>query len=85
MNNVKNLLLEPQWRFENKLPATLESDQGETVELECTVEDPDAECEWHFGGEVRSVDCLNLDFSKKNISIRIHFFSSLVENVHLEN
>ena len=51
------LRLEPQWRFETKLPATLEGDPGETIELECSVQDEDAECEWSFAGEVSEVEC----------------------------
>jgi len=43
---------EPQWRFETKLPPTLEGDPGETIELECSVQDEDAECEWSFAGEI---------------------------------
>lgn len=43
---------EPQWRFETKLPPTLEGDPGDTIELECTVQDEDADCEWSFAGEV---------------------------------
>ena len=44
--------LEPQWRFETKLPATIEVDPNESVELECSVQDEDAECEWFLAGEV---------------------------------
>ena len=44
--------LEPQWRFERKLPATIEVDPNESVELECSVQDEDAECEWFLAGEV---------------------------------
>ena len=44
--------LEPQWRFETKLPATLEADENDKIELECTVQDEDAECDWFFAGEV---------------------------------
>lgn len=49
---VYSLLIEPQWRFETKLPPTLESDENNKVELECTVQDEDAECDWYFNGEV---------------------------------
>ncbi|CAF1142161.1 unnamed protein product [Rotaria sordida] len=42
---------EPQWRFESKLPQTLEGDENDKIELECTVQDEDAECEWYFNGE----------------------------------
>ncbi|CAF4088504.1 unnamed protein product, partial [Adineta steineri] len=42
---------EPQWRFETKLPATLEGDENDKIELECSVQDEDAECDWFFEGE----------------------------------
>ncbi len=44
--------IEPQWRFETKLPGTLEADEDDKIELECTVQDEDAECDWFFAGEV---------------------------------
>jgi len=44
--------IEPQWRFETKLPPTLETDENDKIELECTVQDEDAECDWSFAGEV---------------------------------
>ncbi|CAF4773610.1 unnamed protein product, partial [Rotaria sp. Silwood2] len=34
---------EPQWRFETKLPLTLEGDENDKIELECSVQDEDAE------------------------------------------
>ncbi|CAF1402962.1 unnamed protein product, partial [Adineta steineri] len=42
---------EPQWRFETKLPGTLEADEKDKIELECSVQDEDAECDWYFAGE----------------------------------
>ena len=47
--------LEPQWRFETKMPGTMEGDENDKIELECSVQDEDAECEWYFAGEVSSV------------------------------
>ncbi len=47
--------LEPQWRFETKLPGTLEADEDDKIELECTVQDEDAECDWFFAGEVSQI------------------------------
>jgi len=44
--------IEPQWRFETRLPGTLESDENDKIELECSVQDEDAECDWYFAGEV---------------------------------
>lgn len=49
--------LEPQWRFETKLPPSLEADENEQIELECTVQDEDAECDWFFAGEVSAYSC----------------------------
>jgi hypothetical protein len=46
---------EPQWRFETKLPGTLEGDEGDKIELECSVQDEDAECDWYFAGEVSHI------------------------------
>lgn len=43
---------EPQWRFETRLPTTLEGDENDKIELECSVQDEDAECDWYFAGEV---------------------------------
>lgn len=45
-------MTEPQWRFETKLPPLIEVDEHDTIEMECTVQDEDAECEWSFAGEV---------------------------------
>ncbi|CAF4189098.1 unnamed protein product [Rotaria sp. Silwood2] len=42
---------EPQWRFETKLPLTLEGDENDKIELECSVQDEDAECDWFFAGD----------------------------------
>ncbi|CAM4765861.1 unnamed protein product [Rotaria magnacalcarata] len=42
---------EPQWRFETKLPPTMETDENNKVELECSVQDEDAECDWYANGE----------------------------------
>jgi len=61
-------LSEPQWRFETKLPASLEGDQNYKLELECSVQDEDAECDWYFAGEVSEIFTLvksffGLDFS----------------------
>ena len=53
--NIK-YFVEPQWRFETRLPATLEGDEGDKIELECSVQDEDAECEWYFAGEVSSIN-----------------------------
>ena len=44
--------LEPQWRFESKLPQALEGDENDKIELECSVQDEDAECDWYYAGEV---------------------------------
>ena len=44
--------LEPQWRFESRLPVALEGDENDKIELECSVQDEDAECDWYFAGEV---------------------------------
>ena len=49
--------LEPQWRFETKMPGTMEGDENDKIELECSVQDEDAECEWYFAGEVSCVAC----------------------------
>ncbi len=48
-------LSEPQWRFETKLPASLEGDENDKLELECSVQDEDAECDWYFAGEVSEI------------------------------
>ncbi|CAF4536552.1 unnamed protein product [Rotaria sp. Silwood1] len=42
---------EPQWRFESKLPPNMEGDENNKIELECSVQDEDAECEWFIHGE----------------------------------
>ena len=31
---------------------TLEGDENDKIELECSVQDEDAECDWYFAGEV---------------------------------
>lgn len=53
------VVLEPQWRFETKLPPSLEADENDMIELECTVQDEDAECDWFFAGEVSVFICSN--------------------------
>jgi hypothetical protein len=37
------------------LPASLEGDENDKIELECSVQDEDAECDWYFAGEVSVV------------------------------
>jgi hypothetical protein len=34
------------------MPPTLEGDENDKIELECSVQDEDAECDWYFAGEV---------------------------------
>lgn len=52
-------LLEPQWRFETKLPSHMEADENNKIELECTVQDEDAECDWYANGEVSFIILCN--------------------------
>ncbi len=54
--------IEPQWRFETKLPGTLEGDENDKIELECSVQDEDAECDWYFAGDVSWIFQLNSTF-----------------------
>ncbi|CAF1322095.1 unnamed protein product [Adineta steineri] len=42
---------EPPWCFETKLPATLEGNENAKIELECSVQDENAECDWYFESE----------------------------------
>lgn len=42
---------EPAFKFTKRLPAQVESNEGHSGELECEIEDPDAECEWFFEGK----------------------------------
>ena len=43
---------EPAFKFLKRLPAQVESNEFKTGELECEIEDEDAECEWYFDGKV---------------------------------
>lgn len=43
---------EPEFRFTKRLPPQTESLENNTHELECEIEDPDAECEWLHDGKV---------------------------------
>ena len=56
-------LIEPQWRFETKLPSTLTADENNEIELECSVQDEDAECDWYYAGEVNSIVSASIGFS----------------------
>ena len=42
---------EPAFKFTKRLPQQLEGDEGMSCEIECEIEDPDAECDWYFEGE----------------------------------
>lgn len=44
---------EPAFKFIKRLPQQAEGDENMTAELECEIEDPDAECEWFFEGKVK--------------------------------
>ena len=43
---------EPAFKFTKRLPQQIECDEYKTGELECEIEDEDAECEWYFDGKV---------------------------------
>jgi hypothetical protein len=42
---------EPAFKFTKRLPQTVEGDEGLTAEIECEIEDRDAECDWYFEGK----------------------------------
>lgn len=42
---------EPAFKFTKRLPPQVEGDEGMTAEIECEIEDRDAECEWYFEGK----------------------------------
>jgi hypothetical protein len=41
---------EPAFKFIKRLPAQVEGFEDKPAELECEIEDPDAECEWFYEG-----------------------------------
>ena len=41
-------VLEPAFRFTKRLPTQIEGQEDQNIELECEIEDEDAECEWYF-------------------------------------
>ena len=43
---------EPAFKFTKRLPQQVEVDEYKNGELECEIEDEDAECEWFFEGKV---------------------------------
>ena len=43
---------EPAFKFKTRLPPQIECDEYKTAEMECEIEDEDAECEWFFEGKV---------------------------------
>ncbi|KAL7668242.1 hypothetical protein ACOME3_008952 [Neoechinorhynchus agilis] len=49
---------EPQWRFRRKLPDSIVVNEHDDLVLEVEVEDPEAECEWFYQGEVINQDIM---------------------------
>ena len=45
-------VLEPAFRFSKRLPQQLEAVEDTRIEMECEIEDEDAECDWYFNEEV---------------------------------
>lgn len=44
-------VLEPAFRFSKRLPTQMEAQEDTNLELDCEIEDEDAECEWYFNDE----------------------------------
>jgi hypothetical protein len=44
---------EPAFKFLKRLPPQIEANENHSGELECEIEDPDAECDWYFDGKVK--------------------------------
>lgn len=42
---------EPAFKFTKRLPQQMEGDEGLTAEIECEIEDRDAEVDWYFEGK----------------------------------
>lgn len=42
---------EPAFKFLKRLPNQVEGNEGHTGEIECEIEDPEADCEWYFDGK----------------------------------
>jgi len=45
-------VLEPAFRFSKRLPQQMDAVENNRIELECEIEDEDAECDWYFNEEV---------------------------------
>jgi hypothetical protein len=43
---------EPAFKFTKRLPNQVEANEKQNGELECEIEDEDAECDWYFDGKV---------------------------------
>jgi hypothetical protein len=50
---------EPAFKFTKRLPNQVEGNENHSGELECEIEDENAECDWYFEGKV-----INIDFIK---------------------
>ena len=46
---------EPAFKFLKRLPPQIEANENHSGELECEIEDPDAECDWYFDGKVNKL------------------------------
>lgn len=44
-------ILEPAFRFTKRLPAQIEGLEDQNIELECEIEDDDAECDWYINDD----------------------------------
>ena len=42
---------EPAFRFTKRLPTQLEANEYQSCEIECEIEDENADCDWHFEGK----------------------------------
>lgn len=50
--SLRLYILEPAFRFSKRLPTMVEAVEDKNIELECEIEDEDAECEWYINDEV---------------------------------
>ena len=49
---------EPAFKFTKRLPTQTEAGEDMPFELDCEIEDEDAECEWFFNGDVNCLDSI---------------------------
>ncbi len=57
---------EPAFKFTKRLPAQIEANEYQNADIECEIEDENAECEWYFEGKVKHTERLgsNIDCEK---------------------